>query len=303
MNTVDTGGVNKYGSTYKQLSTKNNPSITDMFTKVKLPSIQVNEEYRENTIWRQTSISIIANDKKPAESTKNFTKEIESTKNTGQYTKDISRQANISAVSEDNKEYEAYTTGRQTSVSITQDITNDKKPTVSNINTVKVANSIRNTDFAITENMQSIKWTNDKIDKMTSSTNDNGEYQMNTKTYISNAKTDNLQTKFIQEILKTSVETEVQNFNSDSDSISTSIIRDMSKGVEYTTTLYHTEEKNTGNQDLHKTLTTLHSNTRTPVVSTKVFSQGTRLGISSSGEYVDKQTLDVTNQGKESKPT
>ena len=39
------------------------------------------------------------------------------------------------------------------------------------------------------------------------------------------------------------------------------------------------------------------------MVSTKVFSQGTRLGISSSGEYVDKQTIDVANQGKESKPT
>ena len=63
--------------------------------------------------------------------------------------------------------------------------------------------------------MVRVKWTNDKIDKMTSSTNDNGGYQMNTKTYMSNTKTDNLQTKFIQEILTTSVETEVQteNFN------------------------------------------------------------------------------------------
>merc|ERR1719320_1985855 len=168
-----------------------------------------------------------------------------------------------------------------------------KKTTQTNIKTIKAV------DFERTENMQSIEWTNDKMDKMTSSTNDNGEYQMITTAHISNTKTYNLQTKFLQKILttlKSSVETEVQaeNFSSDSDFIPSSNKGEVSKGVEYTIT-----QKNTGNEGL----TTVQSDTGRPVVSTKIFSQKTEPGISSSGEYVDKQTLDVANQEKESKPT
>merc|ERR1719317_1390846 len=173
-NTVDTIIDNKYGST------EIHPSITDPFTKIKLPSIQmyntvskVKEEYRENTSGRQTSVPIIANDKKPTESIMDSTKEIESLKNTDPPTKYIPQQ-----VSEDSKEYGAYTTGRQTGVFTTQDIANDKKPTETNIKTIKAV------DFERTENTQSIEWTNDKMDKMTSSTNDNGEYQMITTAHI-----------------------------------------------------------------------------------------------------------------------
>merc|ERR1712183_57628 len=65
---------------------------------------------------------------------------------------------------------------------------------------------------------------------------------------------------------------------------------------------YHTE-KNTGNIDIHKTLNTGQSVTRIPVVSPKTFSPETSQGKSGSEEYLGMQTLDATNQGRESKPT
>merc|ERR1719233_2645455 len=197
--------VNRYNSTYKQMSTDDTPSITDPYTSEIFSSKQ----------------------------TKNPT------------------------VSEVNEEYEATATGKQTSVSTTQDIDNDKKLTESASNSTKDVDSIQNTNFSKFENVQSIEVTNDNLDKMTGSTKNTFKDQFNTITHMGNTKTDNQQSKYSQEVLTTSnnsEETEDQsdNYNSESDLISTPIIGELSRGVPYKTTQYYTE-KNTANKDIHKT--------------------------------------------------
>jgi len=164
--------------------------------------------------------------------------------------------------------------------------------------------SNKNTIFSKSDNILSIEVTNDNLDKMTGSTNHNIEDLFNT---MGNTKTDNLQSKYSQEVLTTSnnseeTEDHTENNNSESDLSTTPIIGELSQGVQYKTTQYHTE-KNTGNIDLDTTLTTGQSVTRRPEVSIKTVGQETSLGISSSGEYLYKHTIDTTNQQKESKPT
>jgi len=246
VNTADLSVVNKYNSTYKQISTDDNPSITEPYTK-----------------------------------------EIFS-----------SKQTNNPTVSEVNEKYEATTTGKPTSVSTTQDIANDKKLTESTINSTKDVDSIQNTIFSKSENVQSIEVTNNNLDKMTGSTKNTIKDQFSTTTHMGNTKTDNLQSKYSQEVLTTSNNSEETEDQSEPDLISTPL----SRGVPYETTQYHTE-KNTGNIDIHKTLTTGQSVTRIPEVLPKTFSPETSQGKSGSEEYLGIQTLDATTQGRESKPT
>ena len=87
------------------------------------------------------------------------------------------------------------TKGRQTSVSTTQDIANDKKHAELTLKSTKEVDSIHNTNHAKTENMQFIDVTDDNFDKMTGSTNDNIKDLSNTIRHMGNTKTDNLQSK------------------------------------------------------------------------------------------------------------
>merc|ERR1719233_2183257 len=224
INTADSSIVNRYDSTYKQMSTDDIPSITDPYTSAIFSS----------------------------------------------------KQSKNPTVSEVNEEYEATNTGKQTSVSTIQDIDNDIKITESALNFTKDVDSIQNTNFSKFENVQSIEVTNDNLDKMTGSTKNTIKDQFNTITHMGNTKTDNQQSKYSQEVLTTSnnfeeTEDQSENYNSESDLISTPIIGELSRGVPYETTQYYTE-KNTGNEDIHKTLTTVHSVTRIPEVSPKTFS-------------------------------